>query len=92
MMRSMMLSGVSMTLLLGPRIRGARVKLEMGICKVKKTYRLIKLISSSLLMRTWNSMALSIVTILIKGWPPVVSVGIGWPVSTMTGGAGCSSG
>jgi hypothetical protein len=39
------------------------VKLEMGIWRVEKTCRLIKLTSTSLLMRMWKGMVLSMVTV-----------------------------
>jgi hypothetical protein len=52
-----------MTSSLGPQTGGAGVKLEMGICKAKKTDRLIMLTSTSLLMRTQKGMASSMVTV-----------------------------
>jgi hypothetical protein len=42
----------SMTSSSGPRIGGVEVNLEMGINRVKKTCRLIRLTSASLLMST----------------------------------------
>jgi hypothetical protein len=80
-----------MTSPLGPQIGGASVKLEMGICRVKKTNRLIMLTSVSLLMSTWKDMASSMVTVLVKGLPPGVNVEFSWPVSMMTGRARCST-
>jgi hypothetical protein len=59
---------------LGPRTGGVEVRLEIGICKVKKTCRLIKLISASRLMRTLKGMVLSMVTVWAKGEPPDISV------------------
>jgi hypothetical protein len=52
-----------MTLPLGPWIGGARVKLETGICMVRKTYGLIKEASMSLVMRTLKGMVPSMVTV-----------------------------
>jgi hypothetical protein len=57
----------SMASPLGYRTGDVRVKLEMGIYKVKKICKLIKLTSASLLMRTWKGMVSSIVTIRIRG-------------------------
>jgi hypothetical protein len=85
-----MLLRVSTISLLGPRTGDVGVKLEMGTCKVKEICRLIKLTSTSLLMRTWKGMTSSMVTIRIKGWPLGVGTESGWPVSTTTGGARCS--
>jgi hypothetical protein len=72
-MRRRILSWVSMTSSLGPRTGGVEVRLEIGICKVKKTCRLIKLISASRLMRTLKGMV-SMVTVWAKGEPPDISV------------------
>jgi hypothetical protein len=63
-----------MTSPLGPWTRDVGIKLEMRIFKVKKICRLIKLTSASLLLRTRKGMESSMVTIRIRGWPPVVSV------------------
>jgi hypothetical protein len=52
---------------LGYRTGDVKVKLEMGIYKVKKICKLIKLTSASMLMRTWKGMVSSIVTIRIRG-------------------------
>jgi hypothetical protein len=52
-----------MTSPLGPRVGDAGVKLEMGNYKVKKTCKLIELMSAFLLMRTWKGMTLSMVTV-----------------------------
>jgi hypothetical protein len=79
-----------MTSPLGPQIGDVGVKLETGICKVKKTCRLIKMTSESLLMRMWKGMTSFMVTVWIKGWLRGVDVGFGWPVSTTISGAGCS--
>jgi hypothetical protein len=46
---------------------GARVKAEMGICRVEKTCRLIRLTSTSLLRSTKKGMASSIVTVRVRG-------------------------
>jgi hypothetical protein len=54
---------VSMTSLLGPRTDVAKVKLEMGICRVENSYRVIKLTLTSLLMSTKKCMASSMVTV-----------------------------
>jgi hypothetical protein len=62
-MGSMALLWVSMTLPLGPWIGGARVKLETGICMVRKTYGLIKEASMSLVMRTLKGMVPSMVIV-----------------------------
>jgi hypothetical protein len=80
-----------MTSPLDPRIGDAGVKLEMGICKVKKTYRLIKLTSASVLMWARKGIASSLVIDWNRGWPLVVGVGTSWLVSTTTGGAARSS-
>jgi hypothetical protein len=48
---------------LGPQTDDTGVKLEMGICMVKKTCRLIRLTITSLLMSTWKGMTLSLVYI-----------------------------
>jgi hypothetical protein len=76
--------------LLGPWTIDARVKLETGICKVKKICRLIKMTLVSLLIRMWKVMTSSMVTVQIKGCHPGINAGFDWLVSTMTGGARCS--
>jgi hypothetical protein len=68
-----------MTSPLGPRNGGIGVKLEMGICRVKKTCRLYRLTLVSLLMSTRNGLA--------SGG----GVDFGWSVSSMIGGIGCST-
>jgi hypothetical protein len=42
---------------------GAGVKLVMGICRVKKTCKLIRLALLLLLMSSWKSLASSMVTV-----------------------------
>jgi hypothetical protein len=54
-----------MTSSLGPWRGGVGIKLKMGTYWVKKTYKLIRLTSTSLLMTTRKSMASSMVTIQI---------------------------
>jgi hypothetical protein len=48
----------------------------MGIFKVKRTCKLIKLTSATLLMRMRKGMTSSMVIVQIRGWPPVLGVGI----------------
>jgi hypothetical protein len=48
---------------LGPRTGDARVKLKMGIFRVEKTCRLIRLTLASLLMNMWKGIAPLMVTI-----------------------------
>jgi hypothetical protein len=52
---------------LGPQTCGVGVKLEMGICKVKKTYKIIRLTSASLLKSTQKGMVSLMVTIRVRG-------------------------
>jgi hypothetical protein len=80
-----------MASLLDPQTGGVRVKSELGICRVKKSCKLIRLASVSLLMSTWKGMASSMVTVLVKGRSSNIGVDSGWLVSMITGGAGCSS-
>jgi hypothetical protein len=55
-----------MTSLSGPHTGDPRARLEMEICKVKRTYKLIKPISASLLVRMRKDMVLSTVIIRIR--------------------------
>jgi hypothetical protein len=54
----------------------------MGISKIKKTRRIIKLITA-LQIRARKGTTSSIVTIWIRGWPPIATVGTDCPVSMM---------
>jgi hypothetical protein len=51
---------------LGPWIGGVEVKLEIGICRVKKTYRLIRLTSVSPLMSMWEGKVSSMMIIRVR--------------------------
>jgi hypothetical protein len=52
---------------LGPWTRGVRVRPVMGTYRVRKTYKLIRLTSTSLLKSTQKGMALPTVTVCVIG-------------------------
>jgi hypothetical protein len=56
-----------MTSPLGPQTGDAGVRLATGICKVKKTCKLIKRTSASLLMRIKKGMVSAMVIVQIRG-------------------------
>jgi hypothetical protein len=68
------LSWVSMMLPLVPKTGDAEVRLEIGIYRVKKICKLIRLTSTSLLISTRKGMASLMMTVRVKGWPPVLAI------------------
>jgi hypothetical protein len=63
-----------MTSALGPRIGDAGDELEMGIYRVEKNCKFIKLTSASLVMRTRKGMSLLMATDQVRGWTPVICI------------------